>query len=265
MKTPTSLEKAAKKKELYNDFKVVIPARYDSNRFPGKVLTDIDGKPMIQHVYEQSCKSDAAEVIVATDSKKVVDEARKFGADVEMTERCHGSGTDRIREVVENRGWSDETFVVNVQGDSPLINPKSINQVAAMLEIYNDADVATLATPIISKEEFYNHNIVKVVWDSSGKALYFSRAPIPYQVEGNSVRAYRHLGIYGYTVKALRTITGCGPVQLENYERLEQLRALSLGLTIKVQIAKQPHGSDVDVPEDVKIVENIMEEGVSER
>jgi 3-deoxy-manno-octulosonate cytidylyltransferase (CMP-KDO synthetase) len=259
-----SIEKATKKKELYNNFKVVIPARYDSARFPGKVLTEIDGKPMIQHVYEQSCKSEAAEVIVATDSKKVQEVASKF-ADVEMTERYHGSGTDRIREVVENRGWSDETFVINVQGDSPLINPASINQVASILEIHSDADIATLATPIETKEDFFNHNIVKVVWDSAGKALYFSRAPIPYQPEGNKVSAYRHLGIYGYTVKALREITGCGPVQLENYERLEQLRALSLGLTIKVQIAHQPHGSDVDVPADVEVVENIMFDGASER
>ena len=260
-----TFEKAARKRELYDNFKVVIPARYKSKRFPGKVLAEIDGKPMIRHVYQQAKKSDAAEVIVATDDKRVYGECHRFGADVEMTELYHGSGTDRIREVAENRGWSEDTFVVNVQGDSPLIDPESINQVASMLELYSNVDITTLATPIESKEEFYNHNVVKVVWDSAGKALYFSRAPIPYQPESNKVAAFRHLGIYGYTVKALRAITGCGEVQLEKYERLEQLRALSLGLTIKVQIAKTPHGSDVDVPEDVKVVENIMEEGASER
>ena len=258
------VERASKLSEAYNHFKVVIPARYESVRFPGKVLTEIDGKPMIQHVYEQSCKSDAAEVIIATDSKKVRDEAEKFGADVELTEAQHGSGTDRIREVVENRKWDPGTFVVNVQGDSPLISPESINQVAMILQLHGDV-VSTLATRITTKEDFYNHNIVKVVWDSAGRAMYFSRSPIPYQDIGNDVWGWRHLGIYGYTVKVLREITGCGPVQLEKYERLEQLRVLALGITIKIQIAHEPHGSDVDIPSDVELVESIMTEGTSDR
>ena len=253
----------ATKLEAYNHFKVVIPARYESVRFPGKVLTNIDGKPMIQHVYEQSCKSDAAEVIIATDSKLVRDEASKYKADVELTASHHGSGTDRIREVAENRNWDPDTFIVNVQGDSPLISPESINQVALILQLYGDV-VATLATRITTKEDVYNHNIVKVVWDSSGRAMYFSRSPIPYQ-DGNNVWAWRHLGIYGYTFKVLREITGCGPVQLETYERLEQLRALALGIPIKIQIAHEPHGSDVDVPMDVKLVEDIMTNGTSDR
>lgn len=257
------VERASKLSEAYNQFKVVIPARYESVRFPGKVLTKINEKPMVQHLYEQSCKSDAAEVIIATDSKLVLEEAKKFGADVELTLSHHGSGTDRIREVAENRKWDSGTFVVNVQGDSPLISPESINQVAMILQLHGDV-VSTLATRITTREDFYNHNIVKVVWDSMGRAMYFSRSPIPYQ-DGNDVWAWRHLGIYGYTVKVLREITGCGPVQLETYERLEQLRALALGIPIKIQIAHEPHGSDVDVPSDVQLVEDIMTEGASDR
>ncbi len=258
------LDTATKRSKEYENFKVVIPARYESERFPGKVLTTINEKPMVQHVYEQSCKSNAAEVIIATDSKVVRDVAQKFGADVELTEIDHGSGTDRIREVAENRKWDANTFVVNVQGDSPLISPESINQVATLLQLHGDV-VGTLATKITTKEDFYNHNIVKVVWDGAGNALYFSRSPIPYQDTGNNVWGWRHLGIYSYTVKVLREITGCGPVQLETFERLEQLRALMLGIPIKIQIAREPHGSDVDVPSDVKLVENIMTEGTSDR
>ena len=260
----TPIERADRQQELYSEFKVVIPARFDSNRFPGKVLTPINEKPMIQHVYERALESDAAEVIIATDDRKVLHAAKRFGADVEITESTHRTGTDRIREVAENRKWESDTFVINVQGDSPLISPLSINQVAGMLQMYNSVDVATLATPITEREEFFDKNVVKVVWNSYGNALYFSRAPIPVQ-DGYDIWAWRHLGIYGYTVNALRRITDAGPTHLEKYECLEQLRALSLGLTIKVAVALAPHGTDVDVPADVKAVEDIMTDGASER
>lgn len=259
----TPIEKLNKKRALYESFKVVIPARYESARFPGKVLTAINNKPMIQHVYERAHESNAAEVIIATDHPEVEMRARDFGADVERTDRSHSSGTDRIREVIENRCWNDETFVVNVQGDSPLITPRSINQVADMLLMY-DVDVATLATRITDQEEFYNRHVVKVVWDGCGNALYFSRCPIPSQNE-DRVWAWRHLGIYGYTVSAIRQITNAGISQLEKFEQLEQLRALALGLTIKVGIADDPHGTDVDVPADVETVESIMLDGASDR
>ena len=246
------------------NFKVVIPARLESARFPGKVLTKINNKSMIQHVYERSCESDAADVIIATDDKAVVAECKSFGADVELTERYHGSGTDRIREVAENRKWDPDTQIVNVQGDSPLISPVSINQVASILELHGDV-MSTLASRINTPEDFYNHNIVKVIWDAAGRAMYFSRAPIPYQEKTNTIWAWRHLGIYGYTLNVLRQITNCGPTQLENYERLEQLRVLEMGIPIKIQIARDPHGSDVDVPADVEVVENIMDKDVSDR
>ena len=245
-------------------YKVVIPARFDSTRFPGKVVAKINEKPMIQHVYERACESDAEEVIIAVDNREVEADAKKFGADTEYTGSSHGSGTDRIREVLENRGWSDDTIIVNVQVDSPLISPVSINQVASLLERNKDFDVATLATRITKTEDFYNSNIVKVIWDARGKALYFSRAPIPAQ-DGYDVWAWRHLGIYGYTVDAIRTMTSCTPVVLERLERLEQLRAMYMGLSIRVAIAKEPHEFDVDVPEDVKIVEELMIEIASDR
>ncbi len=211
---------------------------------------------MIQHVWERCCESNAEEVIIAFDDKEVGNKARQFGADVEKT-GIAPSGTDRIREVLENRGWDDDTIIINVQGDSPLISPVSINQVAKMLHTYADADMATLATRIFTKEDFYNSNVVKVLWDSRGHALYFSRSPVPDQ-RGDTVWAWRHLGIYGYTTHALRLITSCPPVAIEKFERLEQLRALELGLKIHVAVATEPHGVDVDTPEDVEIVEKLM-------
>ncbi|KKM65563.1 hypothetical protein LCGC14_1489970 [marine sediment metagenome] len=239
-------------------FKVVIPARFESARFPGKVLAKINEKPMIQHVYERALESGADEVIIAVDNKDVADQARKFGADVELTATGHPSGTDRIREVLENRGWDNDTIIVNVQGDSPLISPVSIKQVAEILNINPEADIATLMTRITKDDEFHNSNIVKVVTDARGYALYFSRAPIPAQ-EGYNVWAWRHLGIYGYRPDALRMITSSGPIPLEKFERLEQLRAMYMGLRIKVARAEVPHGFDVDVPDDVKVVERIMD------
>lgn len=219
---------------------------------------------MIQHVWERACESDAEEVIIAFDNDEVGDKARSFGADVEKTHYGAPSGTDRIREVLETRGWDDDTIIVNVQGDSPLISPVSINQVANMLKFNPEDDMATLATRIFTKEDFYNSNIVKVLWDSYSHALYFSRSPIPDQ-HSDVVWAWRHLGIYGYTTHALRLITDCPPVTIEKFERLEQLRALELGLKIRVAVAQEPHGTDVDVPEDVKTVENIMIDIASDR
>ncbi len=212
---------------------------------------------MIQHVWERACESDADEVIIAVDNEDVGDKAKAFGADIEQTTIGAPSGTDRIREVLENRKWNDNTIIVNVQGDSPLISPVSINQVAKMLHANTDADMATLATRIFTKEDFYNSNVVKVIWDSYGHAMYFSRSPIPDQKTDN-IWAWRHLGIYGYRTHSLRLITNCPPVTIEKFERLEQLRALELGLKIRVAVAVEPHGVDVDVPEDVKTVEQLM-------
>ena len=260
------IEITRKKQEMRNNLKVVIPARYNSSRFPGKVLTDINGKTMLHHVYERVCESSAKEVIIATDDGRVRDHAVMIGADVEMTFGHHATGTDRIMEVARIRKWEPNTFIVNVQGDSPLISPHSIDQVADMLFMY-DAPMATLATKITDEQELYNRNIVKVVWDNQGNALYFSRSPIPDQSGNHYERpwAWRHLGIYGYMLSGLEKITSTGPSQLESIEKLEQLRALGMGINIKVGVASNPHGTDVDVPEDVDKVENIMTYGASER
>lgn len=219
---------------------------------------------MIQHVYEKAVDSGADEIVIAVDNKEVANHVSQFMDNVEFTRVGQPTGTDRIREVLENRGWPDDTLIVNVQGDSPLISPTSIDQVGRILRLNTEADIATLATRITKVEEFHNSNVVKVVWDARGYALYFSRAPIPAQ-DGYDVYAWRHLGIYGYTVNALRTITSCPQVPIERFEKLEQLRAMYMGLKIKVAIAEEPHGTDVDVPEDIAVVEDIMIDIASDR
>lgn len=240
-------------------FKVVIPARYDSSRFPGKVLAKIKGKPMIQHVYERACQSDAEEVVIASDSPEVIDVADQLGARCWLTSNTHSSGTDRVREVTELEQWSDDTVVVNVQGDSPLISPESINQVGRMLEQHVGVDIGTLCTPIETRSELDNPNVVKVVVDACDNALYFSRAAIPFQPNEKYVdSAYRHLGIYGYRVATLRRFTSARYSDLETIECLEQLRALDVGMKIKVALATNPHFIDVDTEDDIIAVEHLL-------
>ena len=161
-------------------FRVVIPARYASSRLPGKVLLPLAGKPMLQWVYERAWASAAAEVIIATDDTRIADAARGFGATVAMTDANHASGTDRIAEVAQARGWAPDAIVVNVQGDEPLLPAALVNQVASVLGASPSAGMATLAHAIDKLEDFLNPNVVKVVADESGRALYFSRAPIPW-------------------------------------------------------------------------------------
>jgi 3-deoxy-manno-octulosonate cytidylyltransferase (CMP-KDO synthetase) len=241
-------------------FRVVIPARYASTRLPGKVLTPLAGRPMLQWVYEQSRKSGAGGVIVATDDERIRVVAAAFGADVVMTDASHASGTDRIAEVARNRGWRDDDIVVNVQGDEPLMPPALIDQVARLLMDHTAAGVATLSAPISAIEDFLNPNVVKVVADTQGKALYFSRAPIPWDRDGapgeltsqsRCTGASRHIGVYGYRVGALRRLAALPPAPLEICEKLEQLRALAHGIEIRVASACVVPGPDVNTPEDV--------------
>jgi 3-deoxy-manno-octulosonate cytidylyltransferase (CMP-KDO synthetase) len=214
-------------------FKVVIPARYASTRLPAKPLADIGGRPMIQWVIDAARRSSAAEVWVATDDDRVAAAAAPLAL---LTRADHASGTDRIAEVAEQRGWSDDTIVVNVQGDEPQLPAALIDLVASLLARHPDAHIATLCTPIAQLREFMDPNAVKVVFDAAGRALYFSRAPIPWnrdaapqglnsqtQYEG----AYRHLGIYAYRVSALKQLSALPPSGLEQLEKLEQLRASS--------------------------------------
>lgn len=244
-------------------FRVVIPARYASARLPGKALKSIGGKPMVQWVYERALASGAADVSIATDDLLIVSAGHSFGAEVIMTAPTHASGTDRIAEVARVNGWPETDIVVNVQGDEPLIPPALIKQVAGLLERHPRAHVATLATPIESLEEFLNPNAVKVVTDGEGRALYFSRAPVPWNRDGapdglNSQRVFagarRHVGIYAYRVGALLRLAALAPTALETAERLEQLRALENGLEIRVADALERPGPDVNTPEDLERV-----------
>jgi 3-deoxy-manno-octulosonate cytidylyltransferase (CMP-KDO synthetase) len=242
------------------EFRVVVPARYASSRFPGKPLASLAGRPMIRHVWERAAASGASEVIVATDDERIASVARAFGATVLTTSAAHVSGTERVAEAAAARGWPDDAIVVNVQGDSPLVPPRSIAQVATLLAAHPRAAIATLCTRIAGMEEYRNPNVVKVVMDASGRALYFSRASIPGTAHGSPdlPAAWRHLGLYAYRVGELRRLSRAAPCDLENSEKLEQLRALWLGMEIRVAEATEIHGPDVDTPEDVPLVERIL-------
>jgi 3-deoxy-manno-octulosonate cytidylyltransferase (CMP-KDO synthetase) len=246
-------------------FVVVIPARYASTRLPAKPLADIGGKPLIQWVYEQARKSDAERVVIATDDPRIEAVARSFGAEVVMTRVDHESGTDRIHEVATLLGFPADTVVVNVQGDEPLIPPAVINQVAANL-VRSGAPMATLCEPISAYEDITNPNMVKVVMNIAGMALYFSRSAIPHdrdQFSSGKENAYfngwfRHLGIYAYRKSLLDQFVAWGPCALEQTEKLEQLRALWLGAQIHVAPAIEPLPAGVDTPADLERVRAIV-------
>jgi 3-deoxy-manno-octulosonate cytidylyltransferase (CMP-KDO synthetase) len=248
-------------------FRVVIPARYGSARLPGKVLLGIAGKPMIQWVYERASASRALEVLIATDDLLIVSAAHSFGAQTIMTESTHRSGTDRIAEVARLQRWADSDIVVNVQGDEPLIPPALIDQVGAMLESNPGARIATLATAIRSISELMDPNAVKVVTDGEGRALYFSRAPIPWDRDGATAGvvsqksfsgARRHVGIYGYRVGALLRLASLEPSPLEQREKLEQLRALENGIEIRVADSVELPGPDVNTAADLEQVSALL-------
>jgi len=228
----------------------------ESTRLPGKVLLDIAGKPMIQHVWERAIESGAAEAVVATDSSQVADVAEAFGAVACMTSSECNSGTDRVAEVCQKLQWGNQQPVVNVQGDAPLIAPASIRRVAELLIDNPRSEMATLCVSLGSHSDYNDPNVVKVVKTRDGKALYFSRAPIPAGGHGHSdtaawQHAWRHLGIYGYRPDALQLLSGTSPCQLEQLERLEQLRALWLGMDIRIAVDEESHGPDVDTAEDL--------------
>jgi 3-deoxy-manno-octulosonate cytidylyltransferase (CMP-KDO synthetase) len=239
------------------DFVVVIPARYASVRLPGKLLRDINGKPMIQHVYERGKESSAGEVVVATDDQRIADAAEGFGATVCMTGDQHRSGSERIAEVCDIMHWDDDRVVVNLQGDEPAMPAALIDQCAALLDDHS-VDIATLASPIASQQDFENPNVVKVITDDDGNAIYFSRAAIPYDRSGGEgdaamSAAMHHHGIYAYRCGVLRRLVTAQPSELELFERLEQLRALSLGMTIRVGVPVQRPGAGVDTENDLAI------------
>ncbi len=249
-------------------FSVIIPARYASTRFPGKPLADIAGKPMVQHVYERACQSEAARVIVATDDDRIADMARGFGAEVCMTKADHPSGTDRLQEVVHTLGFYADDIVVNVQGDEPLIPPRVINQVAHNLKAESEAGIATLSEPIEDLASLLNPNVVKVVTDARGMAMYFSRAPIPWPRDEFSASQklmpacyswQRHIGIYAYRVKMLNDFVRWVPAPIEETECLEQLRAMWNGARIHVEVADELPPAGVDTPEDLERLRLLFE------
>lgn len=249
-------------------FRVVIPARHASTRLPGKPLLAVAGLPMVLRVHDLSLRSGASEVIVATDDARIHDACRAAGAVVEMTGAQHASGTDRIAEVAMRRGWAADDIVVNVQGDEPLLPPALIGQVAQLLAATPGAAIATLATPIESDADYRDPNVVKVVSRPDGMALYFSRAPVPWDRDGAAESpagvgrhhgSRRHLGLYAYRVGALLALARTAPVDIERRERLEQLRALAMGLAIVVADADELPGPGVDTPEDLARAEAILQ------
>lgn len=239
-----------------NDFVVVIPARYASTRLPGKPLRDINGKPMLQHVYERGTESSAKEVVIATDDERIATAAEEFGARVCMTGDHHGSGTDRIAEVCDLLAWDDGRVVVNLQGDEPTMPAALIDQCAGLLDD-GRADIATLASPIASPGDFENPNVVKVILDDDGNAIYFSRAAIPYARDPGDREvavetALQHHGIYAYRCGVLRRLVVAERSRLERCEQLEQLRALALGMTIRVGVPAERPGAGVDTEADLE-------------
>ncbi|MEO0442616.1 MAG: 3-deoxy-manno-octulosonate cytidylyltransferase [Pseudomonadota bacterium] len=245
-------------------FSVIIPARYQSARLPGKPLALINGKPMVQQVYEQAQKSDAQQVIVATDDARVAQTVDSFGGQACMTSSDHISGTDRLQEVVNLYNFSKDDIVVNVQGDEPFIPPEVINQVAHNLYAQPAAAAATLCEPMIKKADLFDPNIVKVVYSAGGSALYFSRAGIPCVRDGNDDPVqhagllHRHIGIYAYRVKTLDDFVSWPPAPLELAEKLEQLRLLYNDRIIHVDRAIQAVPGGIDTPDDLQRVQGLF-------
>lgn len=248
-------------------FKVVIPARYASTRLPGKPLLTIAGKPMIAHVCQRAMEADAEEIFVATDDERIFQTVCDLGIKAVMTRPDHQSGTERIAEVAQQCGWAGNEIIVNLQGDEPLIPPATIREVADALAGQQQAGIATLAARIIDVEEIFNPNSVKVVLNKAGYALYFSRAPIPWERDtfAQSVRKpsgklpyLRHVGMYAYTVDFLNRYWSWEASPLESVESLEQLRILWYGEAVFVKIVDKTPDAGVDTEEDLRRVEQVL-------
>jgi 3-deoxy-manno-octulosonate cytidylyltransferase (CMP-KDO synthetase) len=248
-------------------FKVVIPARFASTRLPGKPLLDIAGKPMIQHVYERAQESGATDIIIATDNQQIQQVALSFGAEVCLTRDDHPSGTDRLAEVAAIKQFNDDDIIINVQGDEPCLPAELINQVANDLAQYPQADMASLYSKISDEQQLFDPNVVKVVIDCQGYALYFSRAPIPWMrdhfnkdsaVLPEDLPHKRHIGLYGYRAGFLKQYAELSACELEQQESLEQLRVIYHGKRIHMSAAKISAGHGVDTQQDLEMVRKLL-------
>jgi 3-deoxy-manno-octulosonate cytidylyltransferase (CMP-KDO synthetase) len=232
-------------------FKVIIPARLGSTRLPGKMLLEIGGKPLLQHVYYAARKSNADQILIATDDQQICNTAKAFGAECVMTSAAHTSGTDRLAEVVEKFGFPDGTVIVNVQGDEIGLPAELINQVATLL-INNPAEkMATLCEEIFDEKDINNPNVVKVVFNKIHSAIYFSRLPIPWHKQGLTQQYFRHIGLYAYRAGFLKEYSHLPRCELEQKESLEQLRALYNGINILVEVARSTSGIGIDTEDDL--------------
>ncbi len=249
-------------------YRIVIPARFASTRLPGKPLADIAGKPMIVRVVEAARRARADGVWVATDDDRIAAAVRDCGFEAVMTAARHSSGTERIAEVADVLGWDESDIVINVQGDEPMLEPTLIDGVAAALDADADAAMATAAYPLADAADFFNPNVVKVVCDRRGRALYFSRAPIPWDRDGfardrdvlpEDFPVLRHIGLYAYRVGFLRRFGTLASSPLERCESLEQLRALWHGYPIQVVCVDHGPLPGVDTPEDLERVRSLFD------
>jgi len=247
-------------------YHIVIPARMASQRLPGKPLLPIAGKPLIEHVYRRACEATAQSVVIATDSPELQEAAVRFGAEVVMTSAAHESGSDRIAECVDIQGWPDDALVVNLQGDEPLMPAACLEQAAELLERTPGSDVASLYWPIDLPAQVEDPNVVKVVVDEAGNALYFSRSVVPHPRNFSTVSSAmnsgatwkRHIGLYAYRVRALQAFTSMAPSPLESVEKLEQLRFLEAGRGIVMARACEFIPAGVDTPEDLERVRGLV-------
>lgn len=248
-------------------FRVIIPARHASERLPGKPLLDIAGKPMIQHVYDRACESGASDVHIATDDERIKESAESFGANVLMTSAEHRSGSERLAEAIDILGCPGDEVIVNLQGDEPLMPSSLIQQVAEDLQQHTDANVATLCAPFHNDEDVHNPNIVKVIRDRDGYAMYFSRASIPWERDAfakNNRKPsghflhYRHIGLYAYRASFLKTYVEWPACDMETMESLEQLRVLWHGEKIHVSEAMTIPPPGVDTEEELERVKRLI-------
>lgn len=247
---------------------IIIPTRYQSTRLPGKPLADIHGRPMIAWVYDCAIESGCENIVVATDDERIQDAVQDFGGRAVLTSEGHESGTDRLAEVVDYLELPDDSVVVNLQGDEPLMAPGLLQQVVTLIREHPRADMATLMTPIHDYSEFMNPAVVKVVCDLSGQALYFSRSPIPHERDlspeeaaaSDRVHGHRHLGLYAYRAGFLRRFAAHSPVEIEQREKLEQLRALAMGAHIAVAIAEEHPHAGVDTQADLERVRAYLQD-----